>query len=146
MKKLCAGILSILLIFSLLPLAALGDETTTTTGSSSESSAPAADSKVTIVVSVLDKTAVVATVKDKDGKAPEGLSLKLTVDGVEKETKAVEKKTQVMFDYTVAVGDTEIVVSSDKQTVGDVTYAAARGSKTPGIHAGGAARVHFCGV
>ena len=48
MKKLCAGILSILLIFSLLPLAALGDETTTTTGSSSESSAPAADSKVTI--------------------------------------------------------------------------------------------------
>lgn len=130
MKKLCAGILSILLIFSLLPLAALGDETTTTTGSSSESSAPAADSKVTIVVSVLDKTAVVATVKDKDGKAPEGLSLKLTVDGVEKETKAVEKKTQVMFDYTVAVGDTEIVVSSDKQTVGDVTYAAARGSKT----------------
>ena len=35
MKKLCAGILSILLIFSLLPLAALGDETTTTTGSSS---------------------------------------------------------------------------------------------------------------
>lgn len=57
MKKLCAGILSILLIFSLLPLAALGDETTTTTGSSSESSAPAADSKVTIVVSVLDKTA-----------------------------------------------------------------------------------------
>ena len=72
MKKLCAGILSILLIFSLLPLAALGDETTTT-GSSSESSAPAADSKVTIVVSV-DKTAVVATVKDKDGKAPKGLS------------------------------------------------------------------------
>ncbi len=94
MKKLCAGILSILLIFSLLPLAALGDETTTTTGSSSESSAPAADSKVTIVVSVLDKTAVVATVKDKDGKAPEGLSLKLTVDGVEKETKDVAKKTR----------------------------------------------------
>ncbi|MBS1327969.1 MAG: hypothetical protein HP041_08255, partial [Oscillospiraceae bacterium] len=130
MKKLCAGILSILLIFSLLPLAALGDETTTTTGSSSESSAPAADSKVTIVVSVLDKTAVVATVKDKDGKAPEGLSLKLTVDGVEKETKEVGEETTVTFDYVVALGDMEFVVSSDRQVVDGTAYAAAEGSKT----------------
>lgn len=128
MKKLCAGILSILLIFSLLPLAALGDETTTT-GSSSESSAPAADSKVTIVVSV-DKTAVVATVKDKDGKAPKGLSLKLTVDGVEKETKEVGEETTVTFDYAVALGDMEFVVSSDRQVVDGTAYAAAEGSKT----------------
>lgn len=92
MKKLCAGILSILLIFSLLPLAALGDETTTTTGSSSESSAPAADSKVTIVVSVLDKTAVVATVKDKDGKEPEGLSLKLTVTAWKRKPRPWRRK------------------------------------------------------
>lgn len=140
MKKLCAGILCVLLCLTALPLAGAeeGDSTgtgtatatATATGTGTGTSTgtgtrPASKKELTIRVSVTDGM-VSASVQDEDGAVPAGLSFTLTVDGEEVETQEIQENGRVVFDYILEAGDERIVVSTE----GSDEYEAASGQTT----------------
>lgn len=88
MKKLCAAVLSLLLCLSILPLAALGEEsgtTTTTTSGESSSTEPAGKLQAAVELHV-DKEGkrIAAIVSLPEQESPAELVLTLLVDGEEK--------------------------------------------------------------
>ena len=93
MKKLCAAVLSLLLCLSILPLAALGEEsgtTTTTTSGETSSTEPAGKLQAAVELHV-DKEGkrIAAIVSLPEQESPAELVLTLLVDGEEKEEKPV---------------------------------------------------------
>ena len=115
MKKLCAAVLSLLLCLSILPLAALGEEsgtTTTTTSGETSSTEPAGKLQAAVELHV-DKEGkrIAAIVSLPEQESPAELVLTLLVDGEEKEEKPVSESGEAVFDYPLQIGvDEEITV------------------------------------
>lgn len=115
MKKFCAAVLSLLLCLSILPLAALGEEsgtTTTTTTGESSSTEPTGKLQASVTLEV-DKEAgtIAAQVQLPEQASPAELALTLLVDGEEKETIPVAENGRVVFEYALQIGiDGEITV------------------------------------
>lgn len=135
MKRLCAGLLCLLMFLTAAaPAAVLAEETidtgtaetTGSTSSGTETAPPTTAGRKEITLRVSVENGFVLAVASAEGGAPEGLLFTLTVDGDEKETKQAEANGHIRFAYPVQTSDRKFVVSTE----GDEQYLPATASKT----------------